>query len=309
LATDELITIPVLESVRLTKVYARALQPANRDISIRIEPGEIFGILGDNGAGKTTLVRQLVGLEAPTSGQVYFRGRPVSGAERDLTTQVGYMPQSAFALNNLTVSEALYFASRFRGLDRMASRAESRRQIEIWGLHAVRRRVAKRLSGGERRLLQLAVTMAADPPILVLDEPTANLDPVNRRLVWDRVRSANGDGTTVVFVTHDAAEAEKVLRRVAILRGGEIAAIGYPSELKRELDMRLRLQLTWDPRERPDLPDMPGEADYENGTWHTVVDKAEVGSVLSSVDLAGFQDVQVASATLEDLYLHYVAQK
>lgn len=305
--TEQRSAAPVFEAIRLTKTHAGAAQPANREISLRIEAGEIFGILGDNGAGKTTLVRQMVGLDTPSGGEVRFRGDPVVECEDRLTTDVGYMPQSAFALNNLTVRESLYFAARFRGHGRRGAAAESERLTQAWGLEKVGRRVAKQLSGGERRLLQLAVSMAASPPVLVLDEPTANLDPVNRDRVWDLVKSANRSGATVLFVTHDAREAERVLDRVAVLRGGQLVAIGFPGDLKRELDTRLRLELTWHPDSYPRLPAGAGDAELDAGRWRAVVDKAEAGAMLASVDLCEFTDVRLTSVTLEDLYLHHAA--
>ena len=308
-ATEKHDAAPVFEAIRLTKTHAGAARPANDEISLRIEAGEIFGILGTNGAGKTTLVRQMVGLDTPSGGEVRFRGDSVAESEDRLTTDVGYMPQSAFALNNLTVRESLYFAARFRGHHRRRAAAESKRLMEAWGLEQVRGQVAKQLSGGERRLLQLAVSMVGSPPVLVLDEPTANLDPVNRGRVWDLVDSANRGGATVIFVTHDALEAEKAVQRVAVLREGRLVAIGLPGEMKRELDNRLRLELTWDPRSSPRLPECNGHAELDAGRWRTMVDKADAGAMLASVDLREFTDVRLASATLEDLYLHHAAPR
>jgi ABC-2 type transport system ATP-binding protein/ABC-2 type transport system permease protein len=233
----------------------------------------------------------------------------VAESEDRLTTEVGYMPQSAFALNNLTVRESLYFAARFRGHRRRSAAAESERLTDAWGLAKVRGQVAKQLSGGERRLLQLAVSMAGSPPVLILDEPTANLDPVNRGRVWDLVERANRSGSTVIFVTHDALEAEKVLQRVAVLRAGRLVAIGPLGDMKRELDNRLRLELTWDPRSSPRLPECNGHAQLDVGRWRTMVDKAEAGAMLASVDLREFTDVRLASVTLEDLYLHHAAPR
>ena len=296
------------EVIGVTKTYGRDGRVANDDLTLTIAQGEIFGILGDNGAGKTTLVRQLAGLIAPTSGEIRFLGVPVGEAEHLLTTRVGYMPQSAFALNNLTVREAIYFTARFRGLSRREARAEAARLSAEWGIEHLAGRVAVRLSGGQRRLLQLAVAMAARPPVLILDEPTNDLDPVNRRRVWSLLTAANQAGATVIFVTHDAVEAEKVVHRVAIMRDGRIVALGRPADLKREIGGRFRLELIGTPGRPPALPAGIPCSEPEPGRWLAVLDKADVGRVLTSLDMHEFADVRLNSSTLEDLYLHYASK-
>jgi ABC-2 type transport system ATP-binding protein len=291
----------------VTKQYRRSSRPANDAISLEVVEGEIFGILGDNGAGKTTLVRQMAGLTSPTSGRIAFRGRPLAEAGAALTSQIGYMPQSAFALNHLRVEEAIFYTGRLRGLRRDAARIETARLIDAWGLGDVSSRVAKQLSGGQRRLLQLAVTMAAAPPILVLDEPTNDLDPLNRKRVWQLLRAANTAGSTVIFVTHDAVEAEKVIDRVAIMRHGRVVAVGRPRDLKAKVDDRFRLDLTGDPLAPPTLPPALSWTELEPGRWRAMLAKADVGPILAAVDAHQFDDVRLASATLEDLYLHYAS--
>jgi ABC-type multidrug transport system ATPase subunit len=291
--------------VGLTKVYGRERRVANDDLTLSIHRGDVFGILGDNGAGKSTLVRQMVGLTAPTSGEVRFLGVPVEDAERELTRQVGYMPQSAFALNNLTVREAIFFTARFRGLGRRAARDEVRRLLELWGVEPLANLVAKQLSGGQRRLLQLAVTMAGSPSVLILDEPTNDLDPVNRKRVWSILGAANKAGTTIVFVTHDAIEAEKVVQRVAIMRGGRIVALGRPLDLKREIGQRFRLDLVGDPDRPPTSLGWIRYSEIEPGRWFAVLDKEEVAKAVTALDMQQFHDVRLSSSTLEDLYIHY----
>lgn len=296
---------PVFDIAGLTKAYGRERRVANDSVTLSIARGEIFGILGDNGAGKTTLVRQLVGLVAPTGGTVRFLGTPVDQAERPLTTQVGYMPQSAFALNNLRVREAIFFTARFRGLSRREARGEVLRLLDEWGIAPLADRVAKELSGGQRRLLQLAVTMAGRPPVLILDEPTNDLDPVNRQRVWQLLRDANREGATIIFVTHEAIEAEKVVHRVAILRAGRVVALGRPLTLKREIGHQFRLELIGSPGRPPALPDWVPCTEVEPGRWLATVAKGNVGDIMAALDVAQFDDVRLSSSTLEDLYIHY----
>jgi ABC-2 type transport system ATP-binding protein len=297
----------VFEVVEVTKEYAGRQSPANDRVTLEIERGEVFGILGDNGAGKTTLIQQIVGLVAPTAGEIRFLGVDVASAGRQLTATVGYMPQTAFALNNLKAREAVFFTARFRGLSRSAARCETDRVLTQWGIEPIRDRVAKQMSGGQRRLLQLAVAMTASPPVLILDEPTNDLDPVNRRRVWDRLRQAQRAGATIIFVTHDAIEAEKVVSRVAIMRNGRVVALGRPAQLKGEISNQFRLELTGSADRPAMLPAWVRCAQLEPGRWLAVIDKADVGSVLADLDVNEYDDVRLSSATLEDLYLHYAA--
>jgi ABC-2 type transport system ATP-binding protein len=290
----------------LTKVYPGQVDPANDGVDLRVAAGEVFGLLGDNGAGKSTLVRQMVGLLRPTSGRVRLFGRDVLAEPGFVALHVGYMPQSAFALNHLRVSEAVYLTAHLRGLTRRAARAERDDLLDRWGLGGIAGKVSKQLSGGQRRLLQLAVAMAGRPAVLVLDEPTNDLDPQRRRLVWEVLRERNREhGGTVIFITHDAAEAEKVIQRVGIMRRGRMVALGRPSELKRQVDRMLRLEVVFPPHANPALPTDVSWNELEPGRWRGYLEPHQVDRVLAAVDLRELDDFRLHSATLEDLYLHY----
>ena len=147
----------VYDVQRLTKRYPGQARPANCDLSLQIAEGEILGLLGDNGAGKTTLVRQMVNLLRPTSGTITLYGRPIGADPLQVPATVGYMPQDTAALNNLTVSEALYYTAHLRGLTRADARRERDELLETWQIGPLRSSYSTRLSGGERRLLRLAV--------------------------------------------------------------------------------------------------------------------------------------------------------
>ncbi|MGB1253478.1 MAG: ABC transporter ATP-binding protein, partial [Candidatus Promineifilaceae bacterium] len=194
----------------LTKQYARSGYYANRNITLDIAQGEIFGLLGANGAGKSTLVKQMVNLLSPSEGEIVFMDGRVNSAE--MLLYIGYMPQKAQALNTLTIDEALYFTAHLRGMSVNDAKNERDRLVALWQLDAFRQQNSQSLSGGQRRLMRLAVAMAGDPLVLILDEPTNDLDPERRKLVWDILRDVNQTkNTTVIFITHDALEAEKII--------------------------------------------------------------------------------------------------
>ncbi len=291
----------------VTKIYPRQSIPANKAISLQIRHGEIFGLLGDNGAGKTTLVRQMVALLPTTSGKIKLFGRDVTRDPLHVPTHVGYMPQEARALNNLTVSESLFYTARLRGLSRSDARREHDRVIGLWDIDAIRGKVSSKLSGGERRLLRLAVAMIADPPILILDEPTNDLAPQRRRLVWEVLGHMNRErGTTILFVTHDAIEAERAIQRVGIMRSGELIVVGEPSDLKRKMDRKLRLELFFRPDVPPRMPEGLAYHELHPGRWLAWIDREEASTVLAQLDMVRLEDFRLTSATLEDLYVQYI---
>ena len=299
----------VYDIQNLTKTYPKQTQPANNEINLQIQEGEIFGLLGDNGAGKSTLVRQMVNLLQPTSGAISLFGQRIGHDPLFVPSRVGYMPQEAEALNLLTVGEVLYFTAHLRGLSRNDARQERDALLALWQMEALRDQYSLRLSGGQRRLLHLAVAMAGLLPVLILDEPTNDLAPQRRRLVWDILRQVNAErNTTIIFITHDAIEAEKIIERVGILREGALVAVGRPSELKAQIDQKLRLELFCAPGNAPELLTRLESHELQPGRWLAWIDRNEVGPVLNQLDMAQIDDFRLYSATLEDLYVHYINQ-
>lgn len=293
----------------LVKVYPGQSKPVNDHITLQIHQGEIFGILGDNGAGKSTLVKQMVNLLPSSAGTISFLGRPINTIPRIVQLNVGYMPQESGAVKNLAIAESLYFTAHLRGMTRREARQECDRLLDQWKMTEWRNQPAARLSGGQLRLLRLAVAMAGSPPVLILDEPTNDLDPQRRKLVWDNLRQLNREqGTTIILITHDAIEAEKAIQRVGILRSGKLVAIGRPSDLKRQVDRMLRLELFFEPENPPHLP-LELRCDRSApGHWCVFLEWHQVEPILNSLDLGQIDDFRLYSATLEDLYLHYANQ-
>lgn len=299
----------------LVKIYPGQAQPANDHVSLTIETGEIFGLLGDNGAGKSTLVRQMANLLAPTAGRIIFLGQDLHehrGAQHPelVPLFVGYMPQEAGAINNLTVGEALYFTAHLRGLSRGQARQERDRLLELWQIESLRHKTGWQLSGGERRLMQLTIATAGEPPVLLLDEPTNDLDPLRRKQVWDILHSLNREkGITIIFITHDAIEAEKIIQRVGIMRMGKLVAVGKPLALKAQVDQKLRLEVFTGTDQPPHtlLSLFPRRLDA--GRWLIYLDRSQAGEVIQAMDLAEIDDFRLYSTTLEDLYLHYATEQ
>ncbi len=274
----------VYDIQHLTKIYPGQQKPANKDICLQIQQGEIFGLLGENGAGKSTLVRQMANLVQSTAGSISLYGRPLGQDALHAPRYIGYMTQDGLALNNLTVEEALYFTAHLQGLDRREACRECQALLDLWQIHEIHRRPNTRLSGGQKRLLQLAVAMAGFPPLLLLDEPTNDLDPQRRKEVWDILRRLNQEkGTTIIFITHDAIEAEKIIQRVGILHAGVLVALGRPPELKAQIDRKLRLKLFFTPGAPPCLPAGLVPHPVDAGRWLVYLDREQMFGNLSKV--------------------------
>ncbi len=194
-------------------------------VSLTVDPGEIVTVLGPNGAGKTTLLETVVGILEPDEGRVLTLG------EEPPTEGVGYAPQGHSHYDHLTPIENLRFFATMYG----APRDRARELAETFGLPEKR---AERLSGGQRRRLDVAIALLPEPDLLVLDEPTEGLDLNSRRVLRDILLSFKEDGGAVLLTTHDPTEAEVLADRVVILEDGRVIAEGPPDELKREVGGR-----------------------------------------------------------------------
>ncbi len=300
----------VYDIQNLAKYYPKQEKAVNKDITLQIYQGEIFGILGDNGAGKSTLVRQMVGLLRSSSGSIRLFGEDISKNSLLVPRYVGYMPQQSEALNNLTVGEALYFTAHLRGMSRRDAQKERDLLLARWQLEELRDKYSSRLSGGQKRLLRLAVATAAHLPVFILDEPTNDLDPQKRKLVWDVLRLFNSEyGTTIIFITHDAIEAEKIIQRVGLLRHGEFVALGRLADIKKIVAHKVRLELFFAPEQTPVLPASYTPHILAPGHWLVLLERDEAGLLLNMLQLDQFSDFRLYTATLEDVYLYYATAR
>ena len=225
----------------LSKSFDKGRIEANRDISFEIEEGEIFGFLGPNGAGKTTLIKQMIGLLKPDCGNIRFYDIDVLKKPQLITNFVGYMPQKIGALRDLTVKEALKITGKLKGCGGSSLEKEVTSLIDEFGLKRVEKSLLKNLSGGKSRLVAFCTCLIGQPKIVFLDEPTNDIDPVIRKLIWEKISYINKvQKVTVVLVTHNVIEAEKVLEKVAVINDGIIQYIGSVSEFKHKVSHELK---------------------------------------------------------------------
>ncbi len=199
-------------------------------ISFDIAKGELVGLLGPNGAGKTTCLRILCGYLAPSAGAASVGGADVVERSRAVRRKVGYLPEGAPLHGELRVSEQLRFAAQIRGLRGKQLRAEIATQVERCDIGDVQRRIVSQLSKGYRQRVGLACALLGGPELLVLDEPTAGLDPNQIRDVRSLLRDLAGE-QTIIFSSHILSQVEALCERVLILDRGELVADGAVSEV------------------------------------------------------------------------------
>ena len=212
-------------SVRgLRKTYGEL--EAVRGIDFEVQRGEVFGLLGPNGAGKTTTVEILEGYRKRDSGEVEVLGVDPARAGGAWREQIGVVLQSSAMYETLTVTEHLRLFAGYFSASRPVEEV-----VELVGLREKRDTRVRRLSGGQRRRLDLGLALVGDPELIFLDEPTTGFDPHARRQAWETLRALRSLGKTIVLTTHYLDEAERLADRVAVLRRGEIVAVGRPAEL------------------------------------------------------------------------------
>ena len=274
---------PPVEVRGLDKTYRNGTH-ANRDITLSVRRGELLGILGPNGAGKTTLVRQITTELVPTSGDVRVFGIDAVAHPNRVKGLMGVMPQDANLYYQLSVRHHLRIFGKLRGLPAREASDRARELIHDLRMEQHRDKAANELSGGLRRRLLLGIAALADPPLMVLDEPSAGLDPESRHALWELLRSYRRRGATVLLTTHYMEEAEALCDRVGIIQDGRLLALDTIANLRADHGFEYKVVYEADDR------------------THTVYG-ADDASLVRQVQSDGIREYSVSRTTLEDVYL------
>ncbi len=282
---------------------------AVRGVSFEVAAGEVFCLLGPNGAGKTTITEILEGYRSRSAGEASVLGLdPASGA-RALRERVGIVLQSCGVQEYLTVGELVEMYGRYHRHSRSADEL-----IELVELDAKRDTCAAQLSGGQRRRLDLALALVGDPDLVFLDEPTTGFDPQARRQAWATIRALCGLGKTIFLTTHFMDEAQTLADRVAVMRAGEIIAIGAPNELggrdARPAEIRFELPDGCALEQLPDVPALERRAEGRRvliRTEQAVRATAQITAWALDHDLELAQ-FSVTQPSLEDVYLELTGE-
>lgn len=298
----------VLEIDGVTKTYDGGKSYPNSDVTLEIRPGEVYGLLGPNGAGKSTLVRQIIGLLKPTAGSIRL-GRYDLVAEPGVARQLcSYLPQAPMPIESFRMHQAVRLTGEIRGGKQDDIARRSNELIEALQIGEWRNTLGTRLSGGVRRLVGFVMVTVVPGRLVILDEPTNDVDPLRRRLLWDQIRRLGEMGAAVMLVTHNVLEAEKSVDRLAVISDGRVLAEGTPSSLKVADRGRLRLQLMLEPGSpTPELPVFVGDHSRVGNNLMSVIDDDRAGDGIlwaqRMVAEGVAEEYALGATTLEDVYI------
>ncbi len=304
----ELMNDWTFRAVDVTKSYDDGKTYANDHLSLHVEPGEVYGLLGPNGAGKTTLVKQVIGLLKPDSGTINLGPHDLV-EDPDAARQLcSYLPQAQMPINSFKAHEAIKITGMIRGGSASAVAARRNELIDALDIGEWRDTLGAKLSGGVKRLVGFAMVTVWPGRVVILDEPTNDVDPLRRRLLWEQVRQLGDEGVSVFLVTHNVLEAEKSVDRLAIIDEGRILAEGTPSSLKSADRGRLRLQVMLVPRAAtPELPPFVQDHTRVRNNLIAVIPEADAAHGIGwAQELLGSgiaEEYALGATTLEDVYV------
>lgn len=297
----------------LTKRYRRGVL-ANDHINMEIRAGEVLGLLGPNGAGKTTLVKQIIGLLKPAAGSITLDGCDLVAEPAQARRLCAYLPQGALPIGSFTLQEAVILMGRIRGGDPVSVSQRAAALISALELDEWRNTLGVKLSGGIRRLAGFLMATIWPAPLVILDEPTNDVDPLRRRLLWKQVRGLGDEGAAVLLVTHNVLEAEQSVDRLAVIDRGRIVAQGTPSSLKAGERQALRLRVQLVPG--VDLPAPPPFVRRHlrlGRSWQLLIDENDATRAIpwarSQMEAGVAEEYALGAVTLEDVYLRLIGRE
>lgn len=204
-------------------------------LSLRIETGEFFALLGPNGAGKTTTISMLSTLLLPSGGEIYIDGERLTRQRKDIKRKVSVVTQEYSMRQDMNMDEIMEYQGRLYFMKRKEIREKTEQLLAFAGLTSHRKKTIRKLSGGMKRKLMVCRALLTDPEILLLDEPTAGMDAISRRQMWNLLRQLNEKGLTILLTTHYIEEAQALCDRVALMDGGKLEDLDTPDHLIHKL--------------------------------------------------------------------------
>lgn len=219
----------MIETKNLTKTFDNFT--AVDSLDLKIETGEFFGLLGPNGAGKTTTISLLSTLLLPTKGEILIDGQKLTRNRPDLKRKISVITQEYSMRQDMNMDEIMEYQGRLYFMPRKEIKRRTEELLEFCDLIKFRKRTVRKLSGGMKRKLMVCRALLTDPEILLLDEPTAGMDALSRRQMWNLLRKLNGKNLTILLTTHYMEEAQNLCSRVALMDHGKLEEINTPSGL------------------------------------------------------------------------------
>jgi ABC-2 type transport system ATP-binding protein len=287
---------PAIRLDRLTKFYGK--HRGIEEVTLDVQPGEVLGLLGPNGAGKSTAIRVLLGFLRPTAGRAEVLGFDAATQSEEVRRRVGYLPGDPALYGSMTGRELLTFAMRARG---MAGSLMADHLVDILG--APMDREVRKCSRGMRQKIALVVTLFHDPDALILDEPTAGLDPLGQRALLQYLNGRADAGRTVILSSHVLSEVEQICDRIAILRDGRFIIEDTIENIRAKKYREVTIAFSGD------TPSMTGAGDVEVVWQHenrmTLRVRGEAGALLRTLAQLDVTDISISEPSLEDVFLDY----
>ena len=289
---------PIIEVKNFSKRFGAT--PVVSDLSFEVERGEIFAFLGANGSGKTTTIRTLLGIYQPDAGTLLIDGRPYTP---EMAPLLGYLPEERGLYATSRVLETLVYFGELKGLSRSEAKTRATEYLERVELADKANTPLKKLSGGQQQKVQLGATIINTPELLILDEPTKALDPVNRALLMELLLELNRAGSTIIFITHQMDEVERVAERLVMIKDGKRALYGDLADIKRTFrDNTLRVDFEGTFPEHPELYSSSVNGHRAIITPRAGVDAQHILQVLLSSGLT-VTEFALHSPSLDDIFL------
>ena len=303
----------LLEIKDIHKTYRKGKVKANNGISLSVEKGEIFGLLGPNGAGKTTLVKQIIGLAKPDSGSIIVNG--VDGiANPGYARQIcSFQSQSQAPTVGLTPLQAIELIGKVRGGKKADVKRRTRELIDKLEMNEWEKTIGLNSTGGVQRLVAFCMAVVIPGSIVILDEPTNDIDPLRRRLLWQEVQKVAEKGSAVLLVTHNVLEAERVVNRLAIIDQGKVKGIGTPAGLKTGRNNSMRMELILEPGKTiQELPDFLLDPIITNRRILARVSQENISEAIEKANTYKnnglIEEFSLSPTTLEDVYVNMVGR-
>jgi len=301
----------LLDIKNVHKAFNRGRIKANDNISLSIDKGEVFGLLGPNGAGKTTLVNQIIGLAAPNSGTITIDGVDVVANPGYARESCSFQAQTQVPISGLNTLQAIELVGRIRGGRKADVRKRAMALIDKLEMGEWQKTMGLTISGGVRRLVAFCMAAVTPGKIVILDEPTNDIDPLRRRLLWQEVQALAKQGSAVLLVTHNVLEAERVVDRLAIIDQGKVRGIGTPASLKEDEGDAMHLELTLEPgAPELDLPDYLQQPITVNRRTIGRVNPDDIATAIEWTrglkENGAIEEYSLGPATLEDIYVRLV---
>ncbi len=296
-----------IESTLLSKTYHGGKNPALDRVSLTVDSGQVFTLLGRNGAGKTTFLRIAATQLSASSGSIFVLGSDVKHAPDRVRRRVACVPQEGNTVGPLTPWEHVYLALLARGMGRVDARKRASSTLDKLELTEYKDQPADTLSGGLRQRVRVAMAVGTDADLLFLDEPTLGLDAISRRRIWSVLREICREGRTILLTTHYIEEAEILSNQVAVIDGGQLVTSGSPEELLGKVPERVRVDVSGSKFLEEELA-IYGRLIRVAERWRVFTDDARAGELTQEAVRRSCQ-VSVAPVSLEDLFVELVGRE